>query len=182
MNAIDVMITSCFHSSLDVSELAKAAKKKLQSVSKTPFLDVAKSALHLSGSLSTSISWPICCRNSLKHTNILWAFTVHWNPHLQWHLVPRSHSASASPQTQKLFLWSDGRVKKKKIHWPGKEECGTEWLSLYLEMGWSHMSAPCAGWEKSISMDCRGWRKEQSCALTFSLLFSFQTDIILFYP
>lgn len=46
------MITSCFHSSLDVSELAKAAKKKLQSVSKTPFLDVASSALHLSGSLA----------------------------------------------------------------------------------------------------------------------------------
>lgn len=33
---VDVVIAFCFHSSLDLSELAKAAKKKLQSVSKAP--------------------------------------------------------------------------------------------------------------------------------------------------
>lgn len=38
LNAVDVMITFCFHSSLDLSELAKAAKKKLQSVSRTSVL------------------------------------------------------------------------------------------------------------------------------------------------
>uniref|UniRef100_A0A8C3VFA5 GIT ArfGAP 2 n=1 Tax=Catharus ustulatus TaxID=91951 RepID=A0A8C3VFA5_CATUS len=36
-----VMITSCFHSSLDVSELAKAAKKKLQSLSNHLFEELA---------------------------------------------------------------------------------------------------------------------------------------------
>lgn len=55
LNAVDVMITFCFHSSLDLSELAKAAKKKLQSVSKTSvcavqhlYCNVANAALHLS--------------------------------------------------------------------------------------------------------------------------------------
>ncbi|KAJ7416143.1 ARF GTPase-activating protein GIT2 [Willisornis vidua] len=48
-NGQHFVIPQMADSSLDVSELAKAAKKKLQSVSKTPFPDVANSALHLSG-------------------------------------------------------------------------------------------------------------------------------------
>uniref|UniRef100_A0A8C3LJ56 GIT ArfGAP 2 n=1 Tax=Chrysolophus pictus TaxID=9089 RepID=A0A8C3LJ56_CHRPC len=41
LNAVDVMITFCFHSSLDLSELAKAAKKKLQSLSNHLFEELA---------------------------------------------------------------------------------------------------------------------------------------------
>ncbi|EMP37171.1 ARF GTPase-activating protein GIT2 [Chelonia mydas] len=37
----DIVITSCFHSSLDLSELAKAAKKKLQSLSNHLFEELA---------------------------------------------------------------------------------------------------------------------------------------------
>lgn len=37
VNAADVTVRFWFHSSLDVSELAKAAKKKLQSVSRASF-------------------------------------------------------------------------------------------------------------------------------------------------
>lgn len=145
------MITCCFHSSLDVSELAKAAKKKLQSVSKILFLDVANSALRFSGFLAQGSLDPSAV-GTAWNTQIFCEPSLFIEVHISsgiWYLIPTA--PLPHPKHKRSLCCQMG--EKKKIYWPGKEKCRTEWLALYLEIGWSYMSAPCAGWERSISMN-----------------------------